>query len=753
MAVLSPLIILYFSSFHVLCSNIQLDRINDRCKEIIKKVEDISWNDVKIGKSKIFFRKNYLPQIQKEVGRFLHRHVVMIQKIYRGYRVRRETIIKKRAIRLIQAHGRRWRPYKRFQKVKKAILLVQKVWRGYRVRKMVKILRDEIRAEQKRRQMATLNESLAMMEVAVGRLAEREAIKIQQAWRMYKKKVRHREVVQAATIIQTQWRKVQLRRSISSILDTVISDAERIGAEYDTRLQKSARIIQNYVRKYRQWKAEKNAAILIQNKVRIFLARRAIEREELKIKMQIERERKIKELEEELFGKAFKAHGISDKTRSISGPLMNGCVAIKVTTIDSSYIIEDAYAILMPGRIVFYEDKSCVKEVAAFAFDNRFHACMDEGALKSENYHFKIKLQNTNSKDRRACVFATKSISDQTRWFKQILEELSMSEESSNYDYTFAQGWLMTQHNSRVFAVRFEGGIVGFQTSVCRDIAVIIPIVNGETTTTVVESSNWFAINRGEVSDLFRADTIKEAEAWKKSMPSSPTINKLKNVGEILLEGFLGVYEQNGYATTFAKSGSLVGKWIRLYAVISYSHILFFSDTTCLKSRGKLPLSSLYVHPTDKFNLVRSPDEDIEYYGFRLNRPEANQIMVSASTPEEAYAWIQTINYLGSESKDYDNLNENSKLNVISDGERFSDDFSATRNPTTSLPRHTAETQSISREAKSDNDSTQSRGHWGNNLQKKLLKSPYWSHGPELMDITLQGLKQEVALERMLRRT
>ena len=128
-----------------------------------------------------------------------------------------------------------------------------------------------------------------MMEVAVGRLAEREAIKIQQAWRMYKKKVRHREVVQAATIIQTQWRKVQLRRSISSILDTVISDAERIGAEYDTRLQKSARIIQNYVRKYRQWKAEKNAAILIQNKVRIFLARRAIEREELKIKMQIEK--------------------------------------------------------------------------------------------------------------------------------------------------------------------------------------------------------------------------------------------------------------------------------------------------------------------------------------------------------------------------------------------------------------------------------------------------------------------------------
>ena len=133
--------------FYVLCSGIAQDRINDRCKAIINKVKVIDWKDVKIGKSKIFFRRNMLPFIQQEVARFLNGYIVTVQRMYRGYRIRREMIIKRRAIRKIQALGRRWRPYQRYKQIKKAVLTIQRMYRGYRVRKMVNEMREHIRAE------------------------------------------------------------------------------------------------------------------------------------------------------------------------------------------------------------------------------------------------------------------------------------------------------------------------------------------------------------------------------------------------------------------------------------------------------------------------------------------------------------------------------------------------------------------------------------------------------------------------------
>ena len=137
----------YPRRFHVLCASVPQDRIDERCKAIINKVKVIDWKDVKIGKRRIFFRRNMLPFIQQEVARFLNGFVVTIQKLYRGYRARREMIIKRRAIRKIQALGRRWRPYQRYKQVKAAVRTIQRNYRGYRVRKMVNEMREHIRAE------------------------------------------------------------------------------------------------------------------------------------------------------------------------------------------------------------------------------------------------------------------------------------------------------------------------------------------------------------------------------------------------------------------------------------------------------------------------------------------------------------------------------------------------------------------------------------------------------------------------------
>ena len=205
----------------------------------------------------------------------------MIQKVYRGWRSRREMVIKRRAIRLIQAHGKRWRPWRRFQRVKRAIALIQRVWRGYRVRRMVRLLQEQIRAENRRRQMATLNESLASMELAVSRISEREAVKIQRAWRRHAERGRRERALRAALTIQAHWRGTRAARArrllaheMASIVDAVVDAAAARGEEYFDRLHRSARVIQNYVRRVRRWKLEKDAATRIQEAARAFIERR-----------------------------------------------------------------------------------------------------------------------------------------------------------------------------------------------------------------------------------------------------------------------------------------------------------------------------------------------------------------------------------------------------------------------------------------------------------------------------------------------
>ena len=720
----------------------------------------------------------------------------MIQKVYRGWRSRREMVIKRRAIRLIQAHGKRWRPWRRFQRVKRAIALIQRVWRGYRVRRMVRLLQEQIRAENRRRQMATLNESLASMELAVSRISEREAVKIQRAWRRHAERGRRERALRAALTIQAHWRGTRAARArrllaheMASIVDAVVDAAAARGEEYFDRLHRSARVIQNYVRRVRRWKLEKDAATRIQEAARAFIERRRREKEE-----------NLRLLAEELFGRNLSEHfgsksAAAARMRAVRGPFTTGSLAVHVYGGASSppRSAEGAYAIVLPGRLAVFESSACARQIASVPLGAATQLAMDEGSLRSEDYHHKIKLTapadadggggGGGDEDHRAVVVAFRSIREQNAWFKELMREKYDAAERCAAAGAEgggagrpgpppeAQGWLTTHHDTRIFGVRFGGGILGFQSTSCTEVAVLIPIDEGVTTVTRAPGARWFALNNGEASDVLFADSAEDARMWMRTLPPSPT-EAVAALGSpssrlgpaasasasasraLYLEGFLSVYQSRGVATTTARTASGDG-WVRMYGVMSFSHIVFYADARCrAPAVGEVLLHNLYVHPTDKRSLV-DVDADGMEHGFRVNRPGVTQIMMAASTSAEAHAWIDAINTLGSEwVSSRRGRHSMGELKYWNEGEHYSkdgiavDDDDAARAPP---PRHRIEL-AAGAEGAPASPRPGGGGGWRGAVQSKLLHTSYWS-SPEMREMRLRSLKQEVGLESMLRRT
>ena len=644
----------------------------------------------------------------------------------------------------------------------------------------------------RRRQMASLNEALESMERAVGAITEREAVKIQRAWRAHMERKSRQERLRASLTIQAHWRAGKLRRQrkemsawMQDILDDVVDAAVQRGEEFYEKLNASAKVIQRYVRYVRRWKREKDAAITIQRATHIFLDRLRHEREEERLRQEEERERKLDAIEQELFGKSLAKYGIRNGEKISRGPFRSGHVSLKVdramlgdddadATSNQSGIADGAFALLLPGRIAFFEDHTCTRQLASVALA-RARAMMDEGLLRSDDYHFKIKLCGTRSETatgfdaaRNEVVFASKTVGDQAKWFKAIMEEVEIAKAyefgqdhaegetsfSFNADETM-QGWLTTQHNTRIFAVRYQGGILGFHNPSCRDVAVVIPVVSETTFTKMTTApSPWFTLNNGDIADMLRADTDEASAQWVRSFPSSPTTAALKLDAPPILEGFLGVYRSpQGFATTYGPAHADPRCWRRLYAVLCYTSIRFFEDARCAKAAGELLLHSMYVHPTDKRSLVSTGVDGMEY-GFRMNRPGVTQLIVATATADEARAWIEAVESLGNGYSGHLTARERSspaskKANLWKAEDELhhsSDSVTDTDGTISSPPRYAMTRSPLSVSPKDPL-------RWKASLHHKLLGSPFWSSSPETRRFAMVGLKSEISLEKQLRRT
>lgn len=648
--------------------------------------------------------------------------------------------------------------------------------------------------------MASLNDALESMERAVGAIAEREAVKIQRAWRAHMERRSQRERLRASLTIQAHWRASKLLRQRKElgiwmqkdILDDVVDAAVQRGEEFYEKLHASAKVIQRYVRYVRRWKREKDAAITIQRATHIFLDRLHHEREEERLRQEVERERKLDALEQELFGKSLAKHGVHGGKVS-RGPFRSGLVSLKVNpavlggsdadvTANQNSVVDDAFALLLPGRIAFFEDQTCMRQLASVTLA-RAKATMDEGLLRSDDYHFKIKLRDTHSETaagidaaKNDVVFASKTVGDQAKWFKAIMEEVEISKASeikhdndnaeesgvtcSSNANDMMQGWLTTQHNSRIFAVRYQGGLLGFHNPSCRDVAVVIPVVPGTTTFTrmTTAASSWFTLNNGNTADMLRAHSDGEAARWARSFPASPTITALKLDVPPVLEGFLGVYQSpQGFATTYGPTRANPRYWRRLYAVLCFTSIRFFEDARCAKAAGELLLHSMYVHTIDKHGLVSTGVDGLEF-GFRLIRPGVTQIIVATATSDEARAWIEAVGSLGNGYSGHLTARERSpspaskkRVNLWKDEDELhhsSDSATVTDGTISSPPRYAVTRSPVSA---SPEDSL----GWKANLHSKLLGSPFWSSqsSPETRRFAMVGLKSEIGLEKQLRRT
>ncbi|XP_077989590.1 unconventional myosin heavy chain 6-like [Glandiceps talaboti] len=121
-----------------------------------------------IGKTMIFLRHSVLEPLEAGRKKILHQNVVIVQKYWRTYLVRREYNKMKMAVKVLQNWYRSWRMRIIFIRKKRAICIIQANLRGMRGRKIASELRRKKHQEEMAKKKLEERERLAQEE------AERE---------------------------------------------------------------------------------------------------------------------------------------------------------------------------------------------------------------------------------------------------------------------------------------------------------------------------------------------------------------------------------------------------------------------------------------------------------------------------------------------------------------------------------------------------------------------------------------------------
>jgi myosin-5 len=166
-----------------------------------------------IGKSKIFFRAGQLAYLERLRAERLHYFVVLIQKIVRGRKARKEYLLLKRGVIKIQARyrGIRARTVVRGMREGKAAICIQCAWKGFSARKRYSRIQNAVLKIQRAWKGVKLRRVLA------ARHSTRAATKIQSTWRMHQQRSAYRLSRKRVILIQCCIRRHKAKRELTQL--------------------------------------------------------------------------------------------------------------------------------------------------------------------------------------------------------------------------------------------------------------------------------------------------------------------------------------------------------------------------------------------------------------------------------------------------------------------------------------------------------------------------------------------------------
>lgn len=140
----------FVSRYHCLSKSRLPHDVQEACKALIES-HNIKKTEWQIGKTKVFMRSHVHEPLEETRNKMITNKAVLIQKMYRGYRVRKEYKIIRKAVLRIQHAYRGWKMRIEFLRKRRAAIVIQSHLRGVFAREVASALREMRRVEEEMR--------------------------------------------------------------------------------------------------------------------------------------------------------------------------------------------------------------------------------------------------------------------------------------------------------------------------------------------------------------------------------------------------------------------------------------------------------------------------------------------------------------------------------------------------------------------------------------------------------------------------
>lgn len=140
----------FVNRYHCLSKSRLPHDVQTACKALIEShnIEKTEWQ---IGKSKVFMRSHVHEPLEDTRNKMITSKAVLIQKIYRGYRTRKDYTTVRTAVLRIQHAYRGWKMRIEFLRKRRAAIVIQSHLRGVFAREVAAALREMRRVEEEMR--------------------------------------------------------------------------------------------------------------------------------------------------------------------------------------------------------------------------------------------------------------------------------------------------------------------------------------------------------------------------------------------------------------------------------------------------------------------------------------------------------------------------------------------------------------------------------------------------------------------------
>lgn len=140
----------FVTRYHCLSKSRLPRDVQEACKALIES-HNIQKTEWQIGKTKVFMRSHVHEPLEETRNKMITSRAILIQKIYRGYRARKEYKTSRTAVLRIQHAYRGWKMRIEFLRKRRAAIVIQSHLRGVFAREVAAALREMRRVEEEMR--------------------------------------------------------------------------------------------------------------------------------------------------------------------------------------------------------------------------------------------------------------------------------------------------------------------------------------------------------------------------------------------------------------------------------------------------------------------------------------------------------------------------------------------------------------------------------------------------------------------------